>query len=66
MISLLRLLHAAAAKRGDGLHPELRKHLPNADANKADDPYPTSQAQGNLHHAIPAARLVGSSKKQSP
>ena len=66
MISLLRLLHAVAAKRGDGLHPELRKHLPNADANKGYDPYPTSQAQGDLHHAIPAARLVASSKKRPP
>ena len=37
MISLLNLLHAIAAKRGDGLHPELRKSLPNIEADKSDE-----------------------------
>ena len=32
MISLLRLLHALAAKRGDGLHPELCRRLTKMDA----------------------------------
>jgi hypothetical protein len=33
MISLLHLLHAIAAKRGDGIHPELRKRLLKMDSS---------------------------------
>jgi hypothetical protein len=40
MISLLHLLHAIAAERGDGLLPELRKHLHDMEANKPDESNP--------------------------
>jgi hypothetical protein len=35
MISLLHLLHAIAAKRGDGLHPELCKSSDKPDESSA-------------------------------
>jgi hypothetical protein len=38
MISVLHLLHAIAAKRGDGLHPELCRR-----SDKPDEPTPAPQ-----------------------
>ncbi len=37
MISLLPLLHAIAAERGDGLHPKLCRRLTKMDANKIEE-----------------------------
>jgi hypothetical protein len=68
MISLLHLLHAIAAERGDGLHPELRQHLPNLEAHKPDEASSPTQEADNLHHVNGAARLGGAchSKKRPP
>jgi hypothetical protein len=63
MMSLLQLLHAIAAQRGDGLHPELRKRLPNVDPDK-----PATGEPGDLHQVNGAARLDDAcdSKRRSP